>query len=73
MNNRDKFLSLVVDNELDRFDLSEMLKAPLEQVDSWLLSPESAHYQQVPDMAVELLELKLRLRAENPSEKPTGE
>ncbi len=73
MNNREKFLSLVVDNELDRFDLSEMLKAPLDQVDSWLLSPESAHYQEVPDMAVELLELKLRLRAEDQSEKPSGE
>ena len=73
MNNRDKFLSLVVDNELDRYDLSEMLKAPLEQVDTWLLSTESAHYQEVPDMAVELLELKLRLREENQSEKPTGE
>jgi len=73
MNNRDKFIGLVVDNDLDRYDLSEMLKAPLDQVDSWLLSPESAHYQEVPDMAVELLELKLRLRAENQSDKPTGE
>lgn len=73
MNNREKFLSLVVDNELDRYDLSEMLKVPFDQIDSWLLSPESAHHQEVPDMALELLELKLRLRAENQSEKPTAQ
>lgn len=73
MNNRETFLSLVVDNDLDRYDLSDMLKVPLDQIDSWLLSPESAHHQQVPDMALELLELKLRLRVENQSDKATGD
>lgn len=64
MNNREKFLSLVIDNDLDRTEVAEMLKVNRHQVDSWMMSAESAHHEEIPDMAIELLELKLRLRAE---------
>lgn len=67
MNNREKFLSMVVDNELDRTEVAELLKVDRQQVDSWMLSPESAHHEEIPDMAIELLELKLKLRQEQQS------
>lgn len=67
MNNREKFLTLIVDNGLDRYDLAELLKVSRDQVDRWLLSPESAHHEEIPDMALELLELKLQLRAQSAS------
>lgn len=67
MNNREKFLTLVSENGLDRFDLAEMLRVPRDQIDRWLLSPESAHHEEIPDMALELLELKLKLRAQPPA------
>jgi len=65
MNNREKFLSLMIDNELDRTEVAEMLKVRRDLVDRWLVSPESAHHEDIPDMAIELLELKLKLRAES--------
>ncbi|MDZ7735748.1 MAG: hypothetical protein U5P41_06375 [Gammaproteobacteria bacterium] len=67
MNNREKFLTLVFDNELDRSDVAEMLKVDRDQVDHWMISPESARHEDIPDMAIELLELKLKLREESQS------
>lgn len=67
MNNREKFLDLMHANELDRIDLANMLKVPREQIDHWLASPESRQHEDIPDMALELLEIKLKLRTQQPS------
>ena len=67
MNNREKFLSLVIDNKLDREDVAELLRVTRHQIDNWMVSAESAHHEEIPDMAIELLELKLKLRQEQQS------
>ena len=61
MNNREKLISLITDNELDRRAVAELLKVKRDQVDHWLAGNESKHHEEVPDMAIELLELKLNL------------
>lgn len=62
MNNRDKLISIISDNGLERRDIAELVKVKLEIVDRWLASHESKHHEEVPDMAIELLELKMALR-----------
>lgn len=59
MNNREQFLSLMIDNQLDRLALADMLKVDRDQIDRWLASVESRHHEAIPDMALELLRLKL--------------
>ena len=59
MNNRDRLLELIDENKLDRTDLAEMLRVKLAVVNNWLLSGESRRHEEVPDMAIELLEIKL--------------
>lgn len=60
MNNRDRLIDLITTHELERREVAELLKVSRETVDHWLLSMESQHHEEVPDMAIELLELKLR-------------
>jgi hypothetical protein len=62
MNNRDKLISIISDNGLERRDIAELVKVKLEIVDRWLASHESKHHEEVPDMAIELLEIKMALR-----------
>lgn len=62
MNNRDKLISIISDNGLERRDIAELVKVKLDIVDRWLASHESKHHEEVPDMAIELLELKMALR-----------
>ena len=62
MNNRDRLMELMTEKELDRMALADMLKVKREQIDVWLLSSESKKHEEVPDMAIELLELKLGLK-----------
>lgn len=62
MNNREKLIALIADYKLDRRDVAELVKVKRETVDHWLMSHESKHNEEVPDMAIELLELKLRDR-----------
>jgi hypothetical protein len=62
MNNRDKLISIISDNGLERRVIAELVKVKLEIVDRWLASHESKHHEEVPDMAIELLELKMALR-----------
>lgn len=62
MNNRERFLALMLDNELERVELADLLKVSRDQIDRWLAPVESRHHEAIPDMALELLELKLRLR-----------
>ncbi len=60
MNNREKLIELIGRHGLDRGDVADMLKVKREQVDRWLLSSESKNHEEVPEMAVELLMLKLK-------------
>ncbi len=62
MNNRERLMGIMVDHDLDRMALTEMLKVKRDEVDSWLLSSESKNHREMPDMAIELLELKLGLK-----------
>ncbi|MBI4006578.1 MAG: hypothetical protein HY356_07895 [Gammaproteobacteria bacterium] len=62
MNNREKLIALIADHKLDRREIAELVKVKRETVDHWLASHESKHNEEMPDMAIELLELKLRDR-----------
>ena len=59
MNNRDKLIELLADHELERREVAELLKVKTDTVNHWLISHESHHYEDMPDMAIELLEIKL--------------
>ncbi len=60
MNNRERLMELMVEHQLDRHEVSELARVRRDTVDHWLLSNESRAHEEVPDMAIELLELKLR-------------
>ena len=62
MNNRERLMDIMTDQKLDRMELSELLKVSRDEVDHWLLSHESRNHKDIPDMAIELLELKLDLK-----------
>ena len=59
MNNRDRLIELLSDHELERREVAELLKVKAETVNHWLASHESHSYEDLPDMAIELLEIKL--------------
>lgn len=59
MNNRDRLIELLSDHELERREVAEMLKVKAETINHWLASHESHNYEEMPDMAIELLEIKL--------------
>ena len=59
MNNRQRLIDLITGYKLDRRDVAELLKVKRDMVDRWLLSGESKNHEEVPEMAIELLELKL--------------
>jgi orotate phosphoribosyltransferase-like protein len=61
MNNRERLITLITDNGLDRSEVAELLRIKRDQVDHWLVANESKHHEEVPDMAIELLELKLKI------------
>ena len=62
MNNRDSLITLMVDQNLERRDVASLLRVDRETVDHWLLPTESHRTQEMPDMAIELLEIKLGVR-----------
>ena len=62
MNNRERLIELIAEYGLDRREVSELVKVKREIVDHWLASHESKHHEEVPEMAIELLELKLKQR-----------
>jgi len=68
MNNRERLIDLISEHNLERMELSEMLKVKRETIDHWLLSGESKNHKEVPDMAIELLELKIQLATGENSE-----
>jgi plasmid maintenance system antidote protein VapI len=59
MNNRELLIDMMSRHGLDRREVAELLKVNRDTVDRWLLTGESARRELVPDMAIELLELKL--------------
>ncbi len=61
MNNRDRLMAIISDNKLERRDVAELLKVKPDEVDHWLLSSEAKNHTEMPDMAIELLELKMTM------------
>ena len=59
MNNRDRLIEIISEHELERREVAELLKVKADTVNHWLASHESHNYEDMPDMAIELLELKL--------------
>lgn len=62
MNNRERLIALITDYGLDRREVAELACVKQEQVDHWLLPVDSRSHENVPEMALELLELKLGAR-----------
>ena len=62
MNNRERLMAIMTEQDLDRLRLAELLKVKRAEVDNWLLSRESKNNKEIPDMAIELLEVKLDLK-----------
>jgi len=59
VNNRDRLIALISENKLERTELAAMLRVKLSTVNHWLSPNESRHHEEVPDMAIELLTIKL--------------
>jgi hypothetical protein len=59
MNNRERLIDLMIEHELERREVAELLSVDRATVDCWLASGESSRHLDVPNMAVELLTLKL--------------
>lgn len=60
MNNRERLMELMTDHHLDRHEVAELVRVRRDLVDHWLVSNESRAHEEVPEMAIELLELKLK-------------
>jgi hypothetical protein len=75
MNNREKLIDMMYAHSLERRDIAEIVLADRQVVDGWLAPPESARHAEVPDMAIELLRLKLAaMNADDePSATPSGD
>ncbi len=63
MNNRERLIDLMVEHELERTELAHMLKVKNVAIDHWLLPNEAGNHEDMPDMAIELLELKLGMQS----------
>jgi hypothetical protein len=59
MNNRDRLITLITDHGLERREVAELVRTKRDTVDHWLLPVDSKNHEEVPEMAIELLELKL--------------
>lgn len=63
MNTRERLIELMTTHKLDRREVSELVRVKRDVVDRWLLPNESRNHQEPPEMAIELLEYKLRDRS----------
>jgi hypothetical protein len=63
MNNRERLIDLMIEHELERTELALMLKVKSDTIDHWLLPNEAGSHEEMPDMAIELLELKLDMQS----------
>jgi len=61
MNNRDRLIEIMTERGLDRSELAQLLSVKKKNIDQWLLSNESKDHEEIPDMAIELLQYKLDL------------
>lgn len=68
MNNRERLMEIITEHGLDRREVAELVRVKQEMVDRWLVSNESKNHEDMPDMAIELLELKLALRVQSDSQ-----
>lgn len=59
MNTRERLIELMLEYKLERREIADLAKVSRETVNHWLLSHESKNHIEVPEMAIELLELKL--------------
>ena len=59
MNNRDSLIEIMVTHKLERREIANLLNVERETVEHWLVPTESAKTLAIPDMAVELLQIKL--------------
>ena len=69
MNTRERLIELMLEYKLERREIADLVKVKRETVDHWLLPHESKSHVEVPEMAIDLLELKLGVnpeRKENP-------
>jgi hypothetical protein len=72
MNNRERLMELITQHGLDRHEVADLVRVRRETVDHWLLSHESRAHEEVPEMAVELLELKLKYGLKKRAEPAAG-
>jgi orotate phosphoribosyltransferase-like protein len=68
MNNRDRLIDLMVTHKLERREIAELLHVSPDTVGHWLLPVEAANREDVPDMAIDLLTMKLAAREPSASE-----
>lgn len=64
MNNRERLIELITDHALERRDVADLVRVKRDQVDHWLLPIGIGGHEEIPDMAIELLELKLQNRTD---------
>ena len=62
MNTRERLIELMTTHKLDRREISQLVRVKRDVVDHWLLPGESRNHEEPPEMAIELLEYKLRER-----------
>jgi transposase-like protein len=54
-------------HKIERRDIAQMVHVPIETVHRWLLPMEAHGREDIPDMAIELLTLKLSARGKPPA------
>lgn len=64
MNNRELLIDIMFDHDLDRQDVAELVLVDRQTVNSWLASGESTRHIAIPDMAIELLKMKLNIQSD---------
>ncbi len=62
MNNRERLFDLISEYKLEKREIAELVRVKVDTVENWMVSHESNHFEEMPDMAIELLELKLKDR-----------
>ena len=59
MNNREILITLMLEHQLERREIADLVSTDRDTADRWLLTNESSRHLEAPDMAIELLQLKL--------------
>ena len=73
MNTRERLIDLMLEYNLERREVADIVKVKRETVDHWLLPHESKSHVEVPEMAIELLELKLGAKPPEQQETPDSQ